>query len=89
MPAITDEEKIRRLQEKIAADEKRVAQLLAKKKDQDRKLETRRKVILGGALMAWLETHPDQRQFVRTILADAGLRDQDQKVIASLLADSA
>ena len=59
--------------------------LLASKKTEDRKLDTRRKIIVGAAVLAHAELHPDFSATLRGILSVAVQRDIDRGVIADLL----
>ncbi len=62
--------------------------LIASKKDADRKLDTRRKIIIGAAILAHAEQHPDFSSQLRDILSVAVQRDLDRQAIADLLAPS-
>lgn len=59
--------------------------LLAAKKDTDRKRNTRRKIVVGAAVIAYAETHPSFADQLRTLLGQAVQRDIDRAVIADLL----
>ena len=59
--------------------------LLASKKSADRKLDTRRKIIVGAAVLAHAELNPDFSTMLREILSVAVQRDLDRRVIADLL----
>jgi hypothetical protein len=57
----------------------------AREKTQRRKRDTRRKIIVGGALLAHAELHPAFRVALRDALRSAVTRDIDRNVIAELL----
>ena len=59
--------------------------LIASKKDADRKLDTRRKIIVGAAILVHAEQHPDFLSQLRDILSAAVQRDLDRQAIADLL----
>ena len=59
--------------------------LLAVKKDSDRKLDTRRKIIVGGAILAHAELHPAFADQLAVLLNLVVTRDIDRGVIADLL----
>jgi hypothetical protein len=65
-------------------DAQRLA-LLASKKAADRKLDTRRKIIVGAAVLAHAELNPPFSAMLRDILSVAVQRDIDRLVIADLL----
>ena len=60
--------------------------LLAVKKDSDRKLDTRRKIIVGAAMLAHAEQHPVFADQLAVLLNLAVTREIDRGVIADLLA---
>jgi hypothetical protein len=59
--------------------------LLASKKTADRKLDTRRKIIVGAAVLAHADLHPDFSTTLRGILSVAVQRDIERRDIADLL----
>jgi hypothetical protein len=65
--------------------EARLADLDARHKTCDRKRATRRKVIVGGAVIAHGRLHPGFRVALRSVLQQAVTRDIDKAVIADLL----
>ena len=80
------------LDDKIAELAKRQQQLdaqrmslLASKKTADRKLDTRRKIIVGAAVLAHAEVNPDFSTTLRGILSVAVQRDIDRRDIGDLL----
>lgn len=65
--------------------EARLADLDARQKTRNRKRDTRRKVIVGGAIIAHGKLHPAFRVALRSVLQQAVTRDIDKAVIADLL----
>ena len=63
----------------------RLNQLEAKAKTEERKRDTRQKIIVGAAVLAHAELHPAFADQLRHILGLAVLRDTDREVIAGLL----
>jgi uncharacterized protein YheU (UPF0270 family) len=59
--------------------------LLASKKTADRKTDTRRKIIVGAAVLVHAELDPHFSAVLRGILSVAVQRDMDRHVIADLL----
>jgi len=59
--------------------------LLASKKTADRKTDTRRKIIVGAAVLTHAELDPQFSAVLRGILSVAVQRDLDRRVIADLL----
>lgn len=59
--------------------------LLASKKSADRKLDTRRKIIIGAAVLTHAELNPHFSTMLRDILSVAVQRDIDRRTIADLL----
>ena len=80
------------LAERIAAAEERKAQMVArlaalkgKAKAVDRKLDTRRKIVVGAAVLVEIEREPRFAEYVRKMLEKAVTRTQDKEAIADLL----
>jgi hypothetical protein len=71
-----------RRQEQIEA---RRLSLLAAKKAEDRRIDTRRKIIVGAAILAHAELDPTFAHRLRDVLAQAVQRPIDRAVIADLL----
>ena len=65
--------------------EAQLANLAAKNKDAARKLETRRKVIVGAAVLAHAEIDDPFATLLREVLAKAVQRPADLRDIADLL----
>ena len=59
-----------------------------KEKSQARKLDTRRKIIVGGAVLAEMLKDPDFASLVRTLLARYVARPNDRQAVADLLPPS-
>jgi hypothetical protein len=65
--------------------EARRLSLLAVKKSEDRKQDTRRKIIVGAAVLAHAELDPQFAALLQVVLDRAVLRPIDRDLIASLL----
>jgi hypothetical protein len=79
------DDKIAELNERQQQLTARRLSLLASKKTADRKLDTRRKIIVGAAMLAHADLHPDFSTTLRGILSVAVQRDVDRRDIADLL----
>jgi hypothetical protein len=66
----------------------RLANLQTKAKSEDRKRETRRKIIVGGAVLNAMEKDQGFALQIRALLAQQVGRSIDREVIADLLAPS-
>ena len=80
------------IEERIAAKRERQAQLAAqlaalegRQKAADRKRDTRRKIVIGAAVLVEMELRPAVASYVREMLDKAVTRPQDREVIADLL----
>lgn len=69
--------------------EARQATLVAAKKTADRKRDTRRKIIVGAAVLAHAEIDAGFASKLRDVLARAVQRDIDRRDIADLIGPSA
>jgi hypothetical protein len=79
------DDKIAELNERQQQLTARRLSLLASKKTADRKLDTRRKIIVGAAVLAHADLHPEFSTTLRGILSVAVQRDIDRRDIADLL----
>ena len=66
----------------------RLNKLEQKEKSQARKLDTRRKIIVGGAVLAEMLKDPDFASLVRALLASYVARPNDRQAVADLLLPS-
>lgn len=69
-------------QEKLAAQ---LNALTAKAKQEDRKRDARRKIVIGGAILAAIENDPSLAEMISLALALNVTRPADLEVIADLL----
>ena len=67
----------------------RLNALEAKAKNVDRKRETRRKIVIGGAVLVAIEKDPALAAQIRALLAQNVGRSIDREAIADLLAKPA
>jgi hypothetical protein len=81
-------DRIASLKAKKEALASRLTALEAKAKQQERKRDTRRKIIVGAAVLAHAELHPAFAEQLRGVLERAVLRDVDRAVIAPLLVEA-
>jgi len=79
-------------QDKIISLKKRQAQLAARQQELDarvrqaeRKIVTRKKIIIGTAVLAHVARHPAFAETLKDILQAAVMRDDDRLAIADLL----
>ena len=77
--------KLKQQREKI---EKRLNTLEQKTKNEDRKKDTRRKIIVGGAVVAEMHKDPEFAAVVRALLLRYVGRPNDRQAIADLLSPS-
>ena len=63
----------------------RLAKLEAVEKAKDRKLDTRRKIIVGGAVLAAMDEDAALATQIRALLAAAVEREADRDAVADLL----
>jgi len=73
-------------QEELAAQ---LSALTAKAKVEDRKRDTRRKIVIGGAILAALETDTALADTLRRVLTANVTRPMDRDVVSDLLGDKA
>ncbi len=77
--------RLERLQAQKAKIDAQLKALEARQKQADRKADTRRKIIVGGAVLAHAALHPAFAESLREVLRAAVSRDVDKKAIADLL----
>jgi hypothetical protein len=80
----TLDEQLAALKQKKEAIEKQLNAVETRKKETDRKLETRRKIIVGGALLAHAEIDPDFRVAMQAALQKA-VAPKDRALVADLI----
>lgn len=73
------------LEEQKRKIEARLQALSARERGRERKLDTRRKVIVGAAVLAHAEIDPAFATTLRMVLRRAVQRPADQKTISDLL----
>ena len=79
------DERIARIKQQREALAQRLNALEQKSKSEARKRDTRRKIIVGGAVIAQMEKVPDFANFIRTFLDASVGRQNDREAIADLL----
>ncbi len=80
------DERIARIKQQREALAQRLNALEQKSKSEARKRDTRRKIIVGGAIIAQMEKDQTFAAAVRRILAQSVGRQNDREAIADLLA---
>jgi hypothetical protein len=83
------DERIARIKQQREALAQRLNALEQKSKSEARKRDTRRKIIVGGAVIAQMEKMPDFANLVRVLLNASVGRQNDREAIADLLAAAA
>ena len=76
---------LKQKQEQLA---RRLNALEQKEKSQTRKLDTRRKIIVGGAVLSEMHKDPEFAAVVRALLLRYVARPNDRAAVADLLAPS-
>lgn len=67
----------------------KLTSLEAKARQEDRKRDTRRKIVVGAAVLAALDKEPGLAVLVRKVLAAGVTRENDRGVVADLLGSDA
>ncbi|EJW10925.1 hypothetical protein A33M_3919 [Rhodovulum sp. PH10] len=65
-----------------------MARLAARQKNEARKRDARRKIIVGAAVLAHAEIDPEFRKTLREVLQAAVTRTIDREAVADLLGDT-
>lgn len=76
-------ERREKLRKQMAAMKAQEAALAAKQSSEERKLDTRRKIVLGGAVMAHAALDPDFAKLIRSALksALAKAKEKDRAIV--------
>ncbi len=82
------DDRIAALEEAKRQAEARLAALTAKKRTEDRKRDTRRKIVVGGAVLAHAALHPAFADALRGVLRVAVTRDMDKAVLADWIGEA-
>ena len=80
-------DRLTRLQQRKAELERQIAEAERAARESDRKRDTRRKIIVGGAILAAIESSPGLLEMVKTVLAQRVTRAHDRAAVADLLGD--
>lgn len=80
-------ERLARLQQRKVALERQIAKAEQDARESQRKQDTRRKIIVGGAVLAAMAESPGLRAMVKTVLAQRVTRAHDRAAVADLLDD--
>ncbi len=82
-------DQIAALKESERQTQARLAALLARQKTEERKRDTRRKIVVGGAGLTHAALHPAFAEALRDVLRAAVTRDIDRTLLADWLGDDA
>ncbi len=80
-------DRLTRSQQRKAELERQIAAAESQAKAAARKQDTRRKIIVGGAVLAAIESSPGLLAMVKTVLAQRVTRAHDRAAVADLLGD--
>jgi hypothetical protein len=75
--------RLQKLREREEGIKRQIAALEARDKKEARKQDTRAKIIVGGAILAHIQLHPDTRGGVIEILKKAVTTERDRELLAS------
>ena len=81
-------DRLNRLQQRKAALDRQIAAAESEAKAAARKQDTRRKIVVGGAILAALADSPGLAAMVQTVLAQRVTRTLDRAAVADLLGDA-
>lgn len=81
MPRKTPEEKIAELEATKAKIDARLKDEKAKLRSSNRKIDARRKIIIGATMLAHAEAHPDFSDTLWQILNAHVMRDTDRELL--------
>jgi hypothetical protein len=84
-PKATNTDRLEALKKKQEQIRAQIAALEAKEKAEERKKDTRRKIIVGGAVLAHAALHPAFAAELKMVLKQAVIRDSDRETIRDLL----
>ena len=80
-------ERLARLQQRKVALERQIAKAEQDAREIQRKQDTRRKIVVGGAVLAALADSPGLAAMVKTVLAQRVTRAHDRAAVSDLLDD--
>lgn len=78
-------DRLTKLKQRKAQLEQQIAAAESKAQVAARKLDTRRKIIVGGSILAAIEDNPGLREMVRAVLAQRVTRPNDRAAVSDLL----
>lgn len=84
----TVSDRVEALEERKRQIEAQLASLTARKREAERKRDTRRKIIVGAAILAHAELNPGFGDQLREVLEQAVQRPQDRQAISDLLGEA-
>ncbi len=80
-------DRLTRLQQRKAELERQIAEAERAARESDRKRDTRRRIIVGVAILAAIESSPGLLAMVKTFLEQRVTRAHDRAAVADLLGD--
>lgn len=85
---MSDNQNIKKLLAQRDAINARIQQAQARERDEARKLETRRKIIVGGCILSALSENPELEKLVKAELSVRVTRPNDKAALSDLLNDA-
>ncbi len=84
MPRLTDEDRLKQLQQRRDQLNAQLAALEARNRQADKKRDDRRKILLGALVLADLQQRPELRAYLRERLPNFLTRPEDRKLFTDL-----
>lgn len=84
-PRVTQADRLEALRQKEAQLKAKIAAIEARQKTADRKTDTRRKIIVGAAVLAHAELDPAWAVELKAVLQKAVTRERDRETIKDLI----
>jgi hypothetical protein len=85
MARLTDTERAAHVAEQIAQKQAELHAIQMRQRRRERKEETQRKIVVGGTVLAVMQTDPSFREQMLALLRVRVTRAQDKAAIASML----
>lgn len=85
MARLTDAERAAHVAEQIAQKQAELHAIQMRQRRRERKEDTQRKIVVGGTVLAVMETDPSFREQIHALLRVRVTRAQDRAVIAPML----
>jgi len=85
MARLTDAERATQVAEQIAQKQAELHAIQMRQRRRERKEDTQRKIVVGGTVLAVMQTDPSFREQMHALLRVRVTRTQDRAVIATML----